>query len=165
MTPLRAFEILGALQRHGVEFVVIGGFSLAAHGAQRGTKDVDIVPDPTPDNLARLGSALAELNARVDLKDLDATELGIEPDADGLALGGNWVLETDSGLLDVLQEVAGVRGYAQLREGAIALDLQQLARPLLCAGVDDLIAMKTAAGRPQDLVDISDLLRARGELD
>jgi hypothetical protein len=163
--PLRAFEILAALQRHRVEFVVIGGFSLAAHGAQRGTKDVDIVPDPAPDNLSRLGSALAALNARVDLKDLDAAELGIEPDADGLALGGNWVLETDSGLLDVLQEVAGVRGYAQLRQGAVALELPQLERPLLCAGVDDLIAMKTAAGRPQDLIDVTDLLRARGELD
>lgn len=165
MTTLRPFEILNALQRHNVAFVVIGGFSLAAHGVQRGTKDVDVVPDPAPDNLARLGSALTELRARVDLKDLDASELGITPDADGLALGGNWVLETESGLLDILQEVAGVRGYAQLREGAIKLRLEQLAAPLLCAGLDDLIAMKTAAGRPQDLIDVGDLLRARGEIE
>lgn len=165
MSALRPFEILRALQRHDVAFVVIGGFSLAAHGAQRGTKDVDIVPDPDRANLARLGRALSELRARVDLKDLDASELGIEPDADGLALGGNWVLETESGLLDVLQDVAGVRGYEQLREGAIELRLEQLDAPLLCAGLDDLIAMKTAAGRPQDLIDVNDLLRARGEID
>lgn len=165
MIPLRALDILSALQRREVDFIVIGGFSLAAHGAQRGTKDIDIVPDPEPGNLARLGAALSDLNARVDLKDLDPAELGIAPDAEGLALGGNWVMETDAGRLDVLQEVAGVSGYAQLREGAVALDLVPLPEQLLCAGVDDLIAMKTAAGRPQDLIDISDLLRARGEID
>lgn len=165
MMVLRAFEILGTLQRHGVAFVVIGGFALGAHGAQRGTKDVDIVPDPDPANLARLAGALADLKARVDLKDLDPDELGIRPDAEGLRLGGNWVLETEAGLLDVLQEVAGVRGYAQLREGAVELHLEQLRTPLLCAGLDDLIAMKGAAGRPQDVIDVNDLLRARGEID
>ena len=40
--PLRALELMETLLRHGVEFVVIGGFSLAAHGYVRGTKDLDI---------------------------------------------------------------------------------------------------------------------------
>jgi len=136
---LRPFEILSALQRHDVQFVVIGGFALAAHGAQRGTKDVDIVPDPDPVNLAKLAKAVAALKARVDLKDLDPEELGIRPDAEGLGLGGNWVLETEAGLLDILQEVAGVRGYAQLPEGAVELRLEPLGAPVLCAGLDDLI--------------------------
>lgn len=43
---LQAEPLLSTLRRHGVEFVVIGGFSLAAHGVVRGTQDIDIVPAP-----------------------------------------------------------------------------------------------------------------------
>ena len=43
---LHAERLLGVLREHGVELVVIGGFALSAHGVVRGTKDVDIVPDP-----------------------------------------------------------------------------------------------------------------------
>src|SRR3954469_1157606 len=86
--------LLGLLAAHHVEFVVIGGFSLAAHGYVRATKDVDVVPAPTAHNLKRLASALRELQAEVDLGDLAADELGLRPDEAGLRAGGNWVLET-----------------------------------------------------------------------
>lgn len=165
MSPeLRADEILNALHRHDVAFVLIGGLALGAHGVVRGTKDVDIVPDPDPANLARLAGALEAIGAHVDLSDLDPRELGIEPDAEGLALGGNWVLLTDLGRLDVMQEVAGASGYQRLRAGAVAVDTPGVVRPVLCAGFDDLVAMKAAAGRDQDLIDIADLRRARGEI-
>ncbi len=162
---LRADEILEVLIRHDVDFVLIGGLALGAHGFVRGTKDVDIVPDPQRANLARLAAALKTINAHVDLKDLDASELGIEPDADGLAQGGNWVLRTDLGLLDILQEVAGVAGYRQLRPAAVAMRVPGVSGPVLAAGYDHVIAMKIAAGRGQDLIDIDALQRARGEVD
>lgn len=162
---LLADAMLNALLAHNVTFVLIGGLAVAAHGAIRGTKDVDVVPDPAPANLARLGEALAAIGARVDLRDLGPDELGIAPDADGLALGGNWVLLTDLGRLDVLQEVAGVSGYASLRRGAAAFHIPGVSGPVLVAGFDDVIAMKAAAGRQQDLSDIDALRRARGEVD
>jgi hypothetical protein len=138
-----------------VEFVVIGGMALAPHGFVRGTKDLDVVPDPAPDNLARLAAALRDLEATIDLGDIAADELGIEPDADGLGFGGNWIFATRLGRLDVLQEVAGLRSYAQLRAGAVEIS------GVLYAGYDELIGMKTAAGRPEDLRDIGALEAAR----
>lgn len=165
LDELHADEILNALNARGVDFVLIGGLALGAHGVIRGTKDVDIVPDPVTGNLAVLADALEALNARVDLRDLDPTELGIEPDADGLGMGGNWVLVTDQGRLDVLQEVAGVSGYEQLRAHAVAMRVPGVTGPVLAAGYDDVIAMKVAAGREQDLIDIDSLRRARGEID
>ena len=93
-------------------------------------------------------------------EDFDPAELGIAPDAEGLALGGNWVLATDRGRLDVMQEVAGVRDYADLRSRAITVQVPDVG-PCLFASLDDLIAMKVAAGRPQDEVDIASLERAR----
>ncbi len=161
--PLRPLDLLGALLEHGVEFVVIGGFSLAAHGVVRGTKDIDIIPAPGTENLARLAGALKELEATVMLaEDFDPDELGIEPDVDGLSRGGNWALRTALGRLDVMQDVAGVKSYDELHRGAVAHELPGLDRAPLFAGLDDLIAMKLAAGRDQDRLDIAELERARG---
>lgn len=160
---LRADAILNTLAENGVAFVLIGGLALGAHGVVRGTKDVDIVPDPDRPNLERLSRALESLKARVDLRDLDAGEHGIAPDEDGLALGGNWAFVTDAGRLEVLQEVAGVSGYERLKARALALRIPGVMGPVLAAGYDDVIAMKSAAGRDQDLMDIDALRRARGE--
>jgi len=92
--------------------------------------------------------------------DFDPREVGIELDADGLALGGNWVLRTRWGRLDVLQDVAGVRSYDALRSRAVIVEMFDVG-PVAFAGVDDLIAMKTAADRPQDRIDVADRERAR----
>jgi hypothetical protein len=161
--PLQAEALLRALADHGVDFVIIGGFALAAHGVIRATKDIDIVPDPRPDNLRRLAAALRALRAEVMLADdFDPGELGIAPDEEGLGLGGNWVLRTRLGRLDVMQDVAGTRGYDALRSAAVERDVPG-AGAFLFSGLDDLIAMKVAAGRPQDEIDITTLQRARGE--
>jgi hypothetical protein len=40
-------ELIAALSDGGVEYVLIGGLAVGAHGLPRATKDVDIVPAPT----------------------------------------------------------------------------------------------------------------------
>lgn len=156
LPPLRPRELLRVLREHAIEFVVIGGLSLAPHGYVRATEDLDVVPEPTAENLTRLAAALRAVEASVDLRDLDAAELSIGPDAEGLARGGNWCLVTRYGRLDVMQDVPGIRGYAQLRDGAVEVG------GVLYAGLDDLIAMKSSTRRPQDLVDLAELdARAR----
>jgi hypothetical protein len=146
--PLRPEPLLQALVAAAVEFVVIGGFSLAAHGIVRATEDVDIVPGPDTVNLSRLTVALRMLDAEPSL------------DEAGLALGGNWVLRTRFGRLDVMQDVASVRSYDDLRSRAVTDELPDVGQ-LAFAGIEDLVAMKTAADRPQDRLDIADLERAR----
>ncbi|HEX4035828.1 MAG TPA: DUF6036 family nucleotidyltransferase [Solirubrobacteraceae bacterium] len=152
---LRPRELLATLDRSGVEFVVIGGFALAPHGYVRATKDLDIVPQPTAANRRRLAAALGELDAAVATGDIGADELGLRPDERGLAAGGNWVLRTRHGRLDVMQDVPGLRDYARLRVGAVVVD------GIHYAGYDDLIRMKVASGRDEDLRDIGALEAAR----
>jgi hypothetical protein len=152
---LRPVELLAVLRRHKVDFIIIGGFSLAAHGYVRATKDIDIVPDPEPDNIARLAGALRDLDAEPDLGDLRPDELGVELGKATLADGGNWVLRTRFGRLDVMQDVPGLRDYEQLRNGAIRVEED------LYAGYDELISMKAASGREEDLRDIAALKAAR----
>jgi hypothetical protein len=159
--PLRAFDLLAVLSEHDVEFIVIGGISHAAHGYVRGTEDLDIVPDPSPDNLRRLLGALESLDAEpLAVGDFDSDEL-MELNLENLALGGNWLLRTRFGRLDVMQYVEGMESYQQLREQAITPDFEALPHNTLFAGRDDLIALKRAAGREQDLIDIAQLERAR----
>jgi hypothetical protein len=152
---LRPAELLAALGRAELDFVVIGAMALAPHGVVRATKDLDIVPAPDPENLGRLARALRGLDAAVDLGDLKRQELDIEPDEDGLQAGGNWVLQTRYGRLDVMQDVPGLRDYRQLRDGAIEVE------GTLYAGYEQLISMKAASGREEDLRDIGALEVAR----
>jgi predicted nucleotidyltransferase len=148
-SQLQPERLLSALQDAGVEFVIVGGFALAAHGYVRGTQDIDVVPEPSHANLASLARALRILEAESDIGDL--------------AQGGNFRLRTRFGALDVMQDLRGMRNYAHLRTNAIETSLEGVARPLIFAGYEELIAMKAAAGRDQDLIDIAELRRARGE--
>ena len=56
-------SLLEALLDHDVRFVVIGGVAVGAHGFVRGTEDLDLVPDPDPENLKRLTTALGDLES------------------------------------------------------------------------------------------------------
>jgi hypothetical protein len=122
----------------------------------RATKDVDVVPNPDVMNLRRLADALRDLDAQPDVGELDPGELDIAPDEQGLRMGGNWVLLTRFGRLDIMQSVPGLRDYGQLRAGAVDV------AGTLYAGYEELISMKAATGRDEDLRDIGALEAARG---
>ena len=165
--PLKPEPLLNVLAQHRVRFVVIGGYAVAAHGYVRATKDIDICPEPTEENLGRLADALAELKAEpTGLDDFSNEEFDLKPDLEGLRYGGNWTLRTKYGRLDVMQHIAGLGddggGWAQLARRAIVRDF--LGHECLFCSYEDLLAMKRGAGRPQDEVDIKSLEAARGEL-
>lgn len=61
MSELDLRALLELLHERDVRFVVIGGVAVAAHGYVRGTEDLDLVPDPDPQNLERLTAALDDL--------------------------------------------------------------------------------------------------------
>jgi hypothetical protein len=68
-------DLLLALRSAQVEFVVIGGVAVGVHGFIRATKDLDIVPDPSPENLQRLARLLVEIKAQhVGLEDFSPEE-------------------------------------------------------------------------------------------
>jgi hypothetical protein len=159
------YGLLRTLLQHDAEFVLIGGFALGFHGVPRGTKDVDIVPDPSPPNIGRLWEALQSLDAApVEHGDPDfrPEEMPVPFTLDGLLEGGNWALHTRLGRLDLMPEVAGVESYDDLRAHAVEAALPELGRPIWIAGRDDLVTMKQEAGRPQDLIDVQALQMAEG---
>ena len=53
-------EFAESLNARGVEYLVVGGYALAAHGHPRYTGDIDFWVCPSADNLARLLGALTD---------------------------------------------------------------------------------------------------------
>lgn len=138
-----ATAILRVLAAHHVEYVVIGGLAVQAHGHPRTTQDLDLVPEPTRENRERLLAALTELGARP-VGASDPASIAI-PEA------GVLELDTNAGGVDIYAAPPGAAPFADLRNRAMVI---QLDVPVAVAGLDDLIAMKRASGRPIDRSDI-----------
>jgi hypothetical protein len=135
-----------------VDFVVVGGMAAVAHGSAALTQDLDITYAGDQPNLDRLGEVLVGLGAR--LRGV-AEDVPFIPDGRTLRHTRVLGLETPSGKLDLLAEPDGSPVYAQLRERA---DRVQIAGVMVrIASLEDLIAMKKAAGRPKDLVAVEEL--------
>ncbi len=152
---------------HEVDFVIIGGYAVAAHGFVRATKDIDICPNPARANLRRLADALAELGAKAIGLDEFEGEFDLKPDLEGLKMGGNWTLITKHGRLDVMQTFSfdggeSQGGFEDLAPHTVVRNF--LGHEVRFCSYDDLLRMKRAAGRAQDRVDIESLKAARGEL-
>lgn len=153
--------ILLALADHGVDFTVIGGIAVQAHGYMRNTIDLDVIPGPRLINLSRLSEALASLSARL----RGAERLIDVGDPHALRRAPMVPLITVHGRLDLLnvRTTAGApRTYEELRRRAVETELD--GRTVAIAGLDDLIRMKRIAGREVDLSDIGALTRTDEQL-
>lgn len=153
-------EILRTLDRHGVRYVLIGGFAATIHGSPYVTTDIDITPDRAKDNLARLSAALRELNARIRVEG-HPDGLPFDHSAGSLARVDLLNLTTDAGDLDLSFEPAGTGGYPDLRRNAVSV--QVLGTTVPVAALVDVIRSKEAAGRPKDLLTLPTLRRLQEE--
>lgn len=156
------FDPLGALRtlsEHGVRFVLIGGYAAALRGSPMITGDIDICYARDDANLQALAATLEELGA---------TLRGAPPDilfrldAATLKAGDHFTFSTKAGAVDCLGIPAGTDGFADLDASATDEDLDSLT--VRVASIDDLIRMKQAAGRPQDLIAVEWLSALRDEL-
>ncbi|MBK8173685.1 MAG: nucleotidyl transferase AbiEii/AbiGii toxin family protein [Sandaracinaceae bacterium] len=141
-------DLLRAFVDYRVEFLVVGAHALAVHGHSRATKDLDVWVRPSKRNAARLLRALDEFGA-------PTRKLAIE---DFSVPGIVFQIGSPPVRIDVITEVSGLR-FAPAWKNRVStryggLDIFVLSRK-------DLIANKTAAGRPQDLVDLEALRRKR----
>jgi hypothetical protein len=144
--------MLRRLDAAGVEFIVIGGIAAIAHGSPSFTFDLDIVFATDEPNLERLGRALQDLNAT--LRGV-TDDVPFVPDARALRHVRLLTLDTEEGPLDVMVQPDGSKGYEQLRAGSIEAVVEGTA--VRVAGLDDLIAMKKASGRPKDRLHLEEL--------
>ncbi|MFP5345576.1 MAG: nucleotidyl transferase AbiEii/AbiGii toxin family protein [Actinomycetes bacterium] len=139
--------MLAVLDRHGVHYVLIGGYAATVHGARRPTQDIDITPASTAENLFRLIAALRELRAGIRV---DNAPEGLPFDTSVAALRGVRVLNlrTPYGDIDLTFEPAGTHGFDDLMAHALIRDVDGVV--VHVASLDDVIRSKEAAGRAKD---------------
>jgi len=155
-------DLFTALDRHKVDYLLIGGLAVSLHGIERATMDVDITVAMNPDNLAALIGTARELGLApvlpVPLESLNDVELlrkwHAERNLEAFALRAP---DPASVTLDVLLfppvEFAGMFARAVIFNVG--------GTPVRVVSIDDLIALKQAVGRPIDLSDIEHLKRVK----
>jgi hypothetical protein len=129
--------------------VVVGGFAVELWGvAVQPTVDVDITPERSTENLARLAAALNDLEAA-----LRAGEEAIVIPGGFTAANLDSMtalnLVTSAGPLDLTIMPAGTEGYPDLVRHATGIEYQGVVVPT--ASLEDVARSKEAAGRPKDL--------------
>jgi predicted nucleotidyltransferase len=141
-------DLLEEFAREGVEHVVIGGYAFAFHAEPRATKDLDVLLGGSAENLDRASRALARygappnvVTATRSLADTEVVYLGRPPLR-----------------IDLLRAIDGVDAVQVLRNAVTAT---WDGVPIRVIALDDLIANKRAAARPQDLADVAKLERVR----
>jgi predicted nucleotidyltransferase len=138
--PDDVVRICQALNDAGARYVLIGGIAVIAHGAGRYTKDIDLLIDDAPDNVARVKHALSVLpdNAAADIADTDIREFVVIRVADEI-------------LVDLMGRACGL-SYADIVADAERVDLGGVIVPI--ASPSALIRTKNTH-RPQDAIDRS----------
>lgn len=157
---LKADQILKTLLDADVRFVVIGGLASQVHGSPSLTGDVDICFALDRDNLDRLSDALVSL-AAVRRGIVEAVQAPL--DRRSLRAGDVFTLSTRFGDLDLLAHPDPQLDFETLQSRSIAAEI--LGVQVRVAGLDDLMAMKRAAGRPKDRIELEILGALREEID
>jgi hypothetical protein len=145
-------RILAVLERHGVDYVMVGGFASQLHGARRRSYDIDFVPAATEANDDRLASALRELGARLrvaGLADEEARQLPVTIDAATLQAFGSTTWTTDAGPLDVLRglPVTGGSTFDELVQRCTAVSVGGIV--IHVASLDDISTARPMPTAPE----------------
>jgi hypothetical protein len=151
---------LRVLLRHGVRFVMIGGLATRLRGSPTVTNDLDICYARDNENLESLATALSELDAHLRG---GPRSVPFKLEAKTLSAGDHFTFETRAGNLDILGSPSGTGGYEELRRLADVISIEGMAIPV--ASLDDLIAMKRAADRPKDRIEVEILSALRDEVE
>ena len=129
-------KIIEALNRHRVEYIVVGGFAATLYGCPEQTFDLDILYTDTAANRGRLLAALTDIGARWD-----------EPLSDAVLLRQPvFALNTAFGDLDILSDVLGVGTYEQATSRVDSIEVGGETVQVL--NLAPLIAAKEAAADP-----------------
>jgi len=133
-------DLLSALATEQTRFLVVGGYAVMKYTEPYNTKDLDLWIDPTPENAARVHRALTRFGAPL---------TGVTPDY--FTVPGNFYqLGVSRWRVDILTSTAADLAFDSAWERRGSMIVAGVTVPVV--SLDDLIATKLAAGRPEDVL-------------
>jgi hypothetical protein len=142
-------DLLAVFAAHDVEYLIVGGYAVGFHARPRFTKDIDVWVGHSPENLKRVRAALEEFGAPAAM--LEQLESALDEDV--LWMGVPPVR------IDVVKGVPG-GDFSTCFARHVRTSWDGVAVSVISK--DDLIAIKRASGRPQDLLDVESLSESDG---
>jgi hypothetical protein len=139
----------------GLEFVVIGGFSVIYHGYIRATKDSDLLVPDGPASNAAVKRFLDHAEGR---RLHDEKVLTVED----IAAAENLRIDSRHGIVDLMHGGLPPLDYATVSASALEFDVG--GQPARVASLSSVVGFKRLAGRPQDKTDLHELEALYGEL-
>ena len=141
-------DFLELLEKHHVEYVIVGGYDVGVHGFPRYTGNIDIFVGLSSENAARLVDVFNEFGfASLSLKAIDF----LEPDT---------VVEVGREPMKI-QVLTGIDGvtFDRCRSDRMMVNISGLQVPFI--GFESLLANKAASPRSKDRIDLEELTRLR----
>lgn len=162
---MAVFQLVGYLKLladHDVTYVIVGGVGSRIQGSATTTQDLDIMPDPSPENLERLAATLSSPNTTK--KAEGSTSYAVHPLVEAMEFRTAAVssFQTTYGAIDVLMELPGVGAFDQVRKNAKPYQFES--HVLLVATLDDIITSKETSDRAKDWRAMDALYEARDRL-
>lgn len=133
-------SLFAAFLAAGVEYAVVSGVAVNAHGFVRNTRDLDVFIRPTEDNARATFRALTALGAP--LEDFDSTDL--------LSEDAQYQLQTEHGRIDLLASI-GEMSFDQVWRNRVDVEIDCVIVHFISR--EDLIDNKRQVGRLIDLAD------------
>jgi hypothetical protein len=134
-------DLLAVFAEHEVDYLIVGGYAVGFHACPRFTKDIDLWVGNTPNNIARVRAALERFGAPAAM--LEQVESAREEDV--LWMGVPPVR------IDIVKGVPG-GDFDGCHGRRVRASWDGI--PVSVIGKEDLVAIKRASGRPQDLLDV-----------
>lgn len=151
--------VIAALAGNEVEFVVVGGYAVIAHGSTRITRDLDLIVDRRVANCRRLIAALVDLDAEHRLRSGRWVKLSPRADPKWIA-SENRFFDSRAGGIDIWNKMDGIPSWKEARPRAIETDAFGHVVPVL--DKDLLIRSKLVADREKDRADVAELTEPDG---
>jgi predicted nucleotidyltransferase len=145
-------NLLKLLLENDIEFVIVGGFAAIVHGSSFVTKDLDVCAPMTPDQLQKLRKCLADIHPKHRQTPQKLSFLEVPEQWSGTK---NLYIQTDLGVLDMLEQVTGIGDFSVVVANAMEIDV--FGRKCKVMGVNDLIRAKLVMGSPKDLAVVKEL--------
>ena len=140
----RQISLLAAFAAAKVEYAVVGGVAVNAHGYVRATNDLDVFIRPTEENARAAFEALRAMGVALE---------GLEP-GDLLSEEENLRFGPAEDHIDILASI-GEMGFDQVWRNRVEVLIERLTVPFISKA--DLIENKRQVGRMRDLADVDEL--------